>query len=124
MPTLGEKIDRLQNLRSQRKEAEQTVNDFKAQERELEVSIMRDMNDAHIERAAGSEASVTYNKNVVPRVTDWDAFHSFVYDERAFHLLERRASAAAYREELEVREGEAIPGVEPFTRETLSLRGR
>ena len=124
MPTLGQKIDRLQNLRSQRKEAEQTVNDFKAQERELEVSIMRDMNDSNIERAAGSEASVTYNKSIVPRITDWDSFYAFIYDNRAFHLLERRAASAAYREELEAREGEAIPGVEPFTRESLSLRGR
>jgi hypothetical protein len=40
----------------------------------------------------------------------------------ALHLLQRRPATAAFRELQEA--GEAVPGLEPFTKRAISLRAK
>jgi hypothetical protein len=55
-----------------------------------------------------------------PSVKDWDAFYKHIKDSDAFHLLQRRAAAAAFRELWDI--GQVVPGVESFTQRTINLR--
>ena len=65
-------------------------------------------------------ASITLK--TVANVIDWEKFHRYIKQHSAFHLLHRRVSDAAFREEVEERKGKLLPGTEKFVKKTLSLR--
>ena len=65
-------------------------------------------------------ASAILTETVVPKIDDWDEFYSYIQENEAFHLLQRRPSTAACRETLEA--GEQIAGVSTFTKRAISLR--
>ena len=85
---------------------------------------MERMDAEQIGSSAGKSASVSISEVVVPTVKDWDAFYTYINRNKAYHLLERRPTSIAYREELESRNGKLLPGVESFTRRTLNLRSK
>ena len=56
----------------------------------------------------------------VPVVKDWDALYNYIRTSGYFHLLNRAPNAASFRELFE--RGEAIPGVESFTKRSLNFK--
>ena len=68
----------------------------------------------------GKRITVSVSPEVVANVEDWIAFEEYIYTNRALYLLQRRTSAPSYREEVAAK-GE-IPGVQPFTKQKLSLK--
>lgn len=123
--SLGKKIDKLHALRDKITAENKKVDALKQQKNELEAEIINDMK-AHgdLEQASSSKATATRTIQPVPHVTDWERFYRYILKNRALHLLERRPAGAAYRELMEQRKGRAVPGVETFNKETLSLRKR
>jgi len=57
---------------------------------------------------------------VLPVVKDWDAIYAFIYDHKAFDLLQKRLSTTAWREMHE--ENIILPGTEEFFQIKASLR--
>lgn len=121
--TDGEIIDKMFELREQRKALEDQANKIKAEGSVLEDELMARMEANKVDKMTGRKASVSISKVVVGNVEDWDKFHQYIYKNKAGHLLQRRVSDPAYRELLEtLSAGKQVPGVTPFTKKTLGLR--
>lgn len=121
---LGKKIDELHSTRESIRDLEKEVKGFNETKAQLEVQIMEHMLQQELDKASGSLATVSLTESVVPAVKDWDAFLTYIHRHKAYHLLQRRAAVPAYREELELRKGKGVPGVDTFNKSNLSVRSR
>jgi len=63
--------------------------------------------------------TVSISKTDVASVKNWTLFEDYIYNNKTLHLLQRRVSNDAYREEVKL-VGE-LPGVETFEVITLNL---
>lgn len=117
---MGTIIDRLFELRTEKSDLNDKIKVINAEMEALEVLLMARLDDEETIKACGKNAGVTITTLVVPNVTDWDAVHAYIVDHQACYLLEKRLSAAPWRE-LEAM-GTHIPGTEPFEKRSLSLR--
>ena len=70
--------------------------------------------------AGGLKSTARISETEVPSVVEWDEFYKYIKDKNAFHLLQKRAAASAWAEEIKI-EG-PVPGVEAFTQRKISLR--
>lgn len=71
-------------------------------------------------RAGGMFASGTVTETDTPNVEDWDAFYEYMRTEKMMYLVQKRAAVKACQElwEMDIK----IPGVEIYTKRSLSLR--
>jgi hypothetical protein len=120
--TLGQCIDKLYTLRQERKEIERKAEAVKEKESALERHIIESFSKTDLDGARGTVAVAGLSQATVPTVKDWDALYKYVKKHNAFDLLQKRVSATAYRERLDVKE--VVPGVEPFITTKLSLTKR
>ena len=117
---MGAIIDRLCELRSEKSALNEKVKVINAEMEALEATLMGKLDDEETIKACGKTAGVTITTLVVPNVTDWNAVHQYIVDNDACYLLEKRLSAAPWRELAAM--GTQIPGTEPFEKRSLSLR--
>jgi len=118
----GDLINRVAKLKAQISDINADLTELKAEKEELESQIITRLSAVGLKRAGNGDYTVSITSNIVPSVKDWDAFYAYMKANDAYYMLERRPLATAYREALEMRKGEPIPGVEPFERISLSLR--
>lgn len=118
MATLGELLDAVVEadnaasvIRAQLNEADRAL-------REAEEALLLGMQEQGVDRVRNDHLTVTSVTKSRPHVTDWELFYETVREHP--QLLERRVSAKPYAELLELRQGEAIPGVQMY--EYISLR--
>lgn len=126
--TLGEATDKLWALREEKRKLEAEV-------KRLELAIKGDPDknivgmegvvisllDAQgTRKAEGKHASVSVGESVVCNVEDWELFWAYVAKNKFFHLVQKRVSDPAARELWAM--GKVLPGAQPFTKRTLSLR--
>ena len=78
------------------------------------------MEDQGETRSATDNFSVTLKEDVLPQITDFDALCNWVLENKNFGLFRKQLLATAYREELQL--NEAIPGVEPVTKQNLTFK--
>ena len=57
-----------------------------------------------------------------PHAENWDEFYKYIKRGGKLHLLERRISAKAFEEDLDLRKGKPIPGVSIYEYKALSKR--
>lgn len=119
LTSLGHGIDKLWELREQKRALTKQIEDIDAQCNELELALLDRLDAEGTTKASSSRATVTATESVVPRLTDWDLFTSYILKTKMFHLLERRPSVSGCRELFE-KKG-MIPGVEPFKKRKLRL---
>ena len=115
-------IKQLAGLRERISKKNAEADELKAKRDELEQLLIAVLKKAGTPRVNNGAYTASLTKRVLPTVTDWDEFYEFIKDNDAMFMLERRPSSTAYRDMLESRDGEAIPGVESFEKETISLR--
>lgn len=120
VPTMGALIDSIWAAREEKRRLEAEIKKIEAVIGEHQTQLMERMEAEGTDKAQGSKASVSISKNVVADVKDWDAFWPYIAKNKFFHLVQRRVSDPAYRELLEA--GKNVPGVEPFTKHTLTVR--
>lgn len=110
---LGEMSKLLFHLKERKAELNEdlkSVNeDIKNVERQL-FSAMQDRENP-LYKITGEYGTVYIQRQVVPKVVNWEEFENYVYEHRALHMLERRPSRIAFRELYE--QGDAVPGVDP-----------
>lgn len=111
---LGNIVDDIYAIRSQRLELEQQVTELKQRQQALESEFAEKAAEQNITSARGHYASASVSETTLPAVNDWDAFYDFIKDHNYFHLLEKRPSVGGCRELFEKEVD--IPGVEPFTK--------
>lgn len=89
--------------------------------RELEKLLLEKLEENGTDQCAiNGLGTISRKEAIVPNAKDWNAIHSFIQETGSFHLLNKALNAAAYRETVEM--GEQVPGIEPFTRVSLSVR--
>jgi hypothetical protein len=118
--TLGDKINRLEELKLERAEIARTDKDLKAEYDDLEAQVLAQLKEYGITQSRGTLATATISEITVPTIESWDKFEQYVKDNDAFYMLEKRVSGASFREL--IAQGETIPGLKPFVKTSLSLR--
>lgn len=120
--TLAMQADLLAADRAVIRELDDRLKALKKSYREKEEKILAQMQEEGALKVTGFEATISLSIQTVASVKDWDAFYDYILEEKAFHLLERRPASKPWREEVEIRHGQAVPGVEGFEKRTLNLR--
>lgn len=118
--TTGSIIDRLYEIRSERKILSDQDKELKHEFDELEQVLITRLKADDSLQGKTKTATATITETVVPTIKDWDAFERYVLENNALYLLQRRPASAAFRELLNM--GETVPGLEPFTSLSISLR--
>lgn len=117
---IGAMIDELMELRHRKRELNDQLKELDEEYKALESRIMETMDREGTRLTASSRTRVSISESTVPTVTDWEAFEQYVKENDAMYLFERRVASKPWRELQE--SGERVPGTEPFTRRSLSLR--
>ena len=118
---LGEEIDTLFAIREQIRLREEETKGLQQVYEQKQTQLLARLKEEGIEAARGTRATAGVKTAIVPQVENWEEFYRYVHRNKAYHLLERRPSATAYRELIEQRK-KPLPGVVSFTRQTLNLR--
>lgn len=121
-PTLQELITQSKNLRNIAADHTRMADDAKAKREEIDQQIIALLEAQGVDSTRTDVASVSISTTNCPNVDDWDAFASYVVQNNAVYLLQRRVSGKAV-EEL-VAGGETVPGVSFFAKKSLNLRSR
>ena len=119
-PTLGKLIDEMLAIRDVRSDLAKQDKGLKERFDELELAVMQKLNDEDTIQGKSKKATATISSIVVPSIKNWEDFEEYIYENRALYMLEKRPSGATFRELLA--QGEEIPGLEPITKSTISLR--
>ena len=117
---LGELIDLAFELREQKRVKEAETKEISAELTTVEGKIFARLEDIGVTTAKATLASATITEQVVPVVSDFEQVLKWIKENDAFYMLQRRISSPAYKEILDM--GGEIPGVEPYTKRTISLR--
>lgn len=86
----------------------------------LETELITRLDEQGMKKASGEAGTASITEQILPQVVDWDALYTHIHETESYFLLQRRPAAAAFRE-LHA-SGEEVPGIEPFTQRTISLR--
>jgi len=111
-------IKQLASIKKQIETANKSIKDLKSKKQEVEFLIMQDLTDDGSSLSCTEHGTVSINPRLVPSVKNWAEFEAYIYENRALHLLQRRPSSDAYRDEIKIH-GD-IPGVETFEVTTLN----
>ncbi len=117
---VGDLIEQAHQLREHIRAEEKELNLRKDELKQLSLDIMHKMDEVGVDRLGGRTANVSIAEQEVPTVKDWDAVYDYIKSQDAFYLLQKRMSAAAFRELLAM--GQTIPGVEIYKDRKLNLR--
>lgn len=118
--TTAEIIATMVEIRDEKRKISEREKALNEKWRSLELELLIRLDDQGMEKASTKMGTASINEVVLPQVVDWDTFNQHILDTEALYLLQRRPAAAAYRELLE--SGEAVPGVEPYTKRSIGLR--
>ena len=82
---------------------------LKSRKLELETQIATTLKNQGIDRVGNDTCTVSIKTETVPTVENWDFVYQHILDTKQFELLQKRMSATAYRELLQL--GMDLPGV-------------
>lgn len=118
--TLGAATDKMWALREEKRKLGVEEKRIDGELKELETTIFGLLDAQDTRKAEGKKASVSIGEVVVGTVDDWDALWPYIVKNKYFHLVQKRVSDPGLRELWE--KGKVVPGVQPFTKRTLSVR--
>ena len=113
-------IDERASLKAMMDGLNKRLKEFRAALDQVDILLLKKLDDEGLNRTANSIASVSINEDTVPDVSDWDALYAHVIATGDFSLIQRRVSSTAYRELLKM--GEAVPGLQPRTIRRINFR--
>lgn len=119
--SLTDHIAQLREIKTKITVINTTLNDLKSSQAALEQEILHALdNMGHETTSITTKAgTVSILVNNVPVVKDWNLVYKYIVKHNAFYLLQRRMSATAFREFVEMEE--TIPGTEVFPKRTIGL---
>jgi len=118
--TTGNIVKRMIELRDERRTIASRDKELIAEWKSLESELLLRLDEQGMESAKTAAGTASISEIILPNVVDWDAFYAYMKEEDALHLLQRRPSAAAFRELND--SGTTIPGVDAYTQRTIGLR--
>lgn len=119
---LGQLCDAIARKGDEISELEARVRELRTEKGTLEDKLMLAMDAAGTEMARGEYATIS--KSVVEQfqVDDWESLYRYLQRNNAPHLLQRRLSVEAVREEVKRRRGKELPGTSRFEQARLNVR--
>jgi hypothetical protein len=114
---VGAVADRFFAVKDQLKALNEQVKLLEEEFADAERALIEVLDDAGIESGGRNGAKFRVENAVFPKVEDWGAYWDHIYDNRAFHLLEKRPAIKACRELFDL--GQALPGVVKFTKRKI-----
>lgn len=117
--TVGACVDQLYALREERLALGRRLDEMKQHEAALEEHIFQQFDKQELAGAKGAVAVAAVKTQVTVTLTDWDAFLEGVKKAKAWDMLRRQPASKAVLERWDA--GKTVPGVEPFTKVSLSL---
>ena len=118
--TIGQKIDKLEALRVKQRAAATIHDAIKKDYDALAAEIMAELAANDSPKAGTKKATVGLKETVVANIVDFDEAFKYAAKKGYSHLFQRRISDPAYRELLALSKGKGVPGLEPFTRLSLT----
>lgn len=119
---IGERIDDLVEQREKMRTIQKGLDELKAVYDMDVIKILKTLDEQGLPKASGKIGTVSIKETTVAHVLDWDKVYNFILRSKAFHLMQRRISDGAFREQLKIRKGKRIPGVESFVKRGINLR--
>ena len=124
--TENTKLDELMNAlvttRTEIRSLQQEEKALKVHQNDLESEIMWKMEEQGLDQIANDKCTISKKKEVVPTVEDWDVLHQHIIETNRFELLQKRMSATAYRELLQMEM--SVPGVKATELTKIDYRGK
>ncbi len=113
-------IARLVEVRDERRRIRERDQELTEKWRALEMELLVRLDEQGMLKASTGVGTASITETVLPNVTDWDAVYEHIKETGDFYLLQKRPSAAAFRELHN--SGEVIPGIEAYTKRSIALR--
>lgn len=121
--TVRELVEQLVEIRDERSHISEKDKILGDRFRAIETVLMAKLDEQGMKRATvDGVATATLTEVVLPQVRDWDAVYEYILRTDSMHLLQKRPAAAAFRELIDA--GESVPGIDPYTKRSISLRKR
>lgn len=117
---LDDLIDKMFLLREQIRGLDAQKKEVSTELTELQLEFQARCSEAGTDYARGKLASASITEQVVPNIDDWGKVSEWILENDALYLVHRRISAGPWKELMDA--GEEVPGIEPFTKKTVSLR--
>lgn len=118
--TTADIINRLLDIREQRREIAAKDKTLKEEADALEEALLVKMREQGSTRVSNKRGTAIISETIVPSVDDWDAVFAYIKDNDAMYLMTKKLASAAFRELIE--SGQEIPGVRPVTKVDINLR--
>jgi len=119
---LGDMIDSLHRFDENIRTIEASLKKLKSKRFTMEMTLLGQMQDGKLKKAAGSRALAFISKREIPTIKDQRAFQKYVKKHGAFDLYQNRVATKAWKARLD--DGEAVPGIEIFKKVSVSIRKR
>lgn len=113
-------IAQLVEVRDEKRRIKEREKELIEKWRTLEMELLVRLDEQGMKKASTNDGTASVTEVVLPQVTDWDALFEHISATGDFYLLQKRPAAAAFRELHE--SGEVIPGIDPYTKRSISLR--
>lgn len=113
-------IAKLVEVRDERRRIGEREKELIDEWRSLEMELLVRLDEQGMKKASTDDGTASVTEVVLPQVTDWDEVYKHIKETGDFYLLQKRPAAAAFRELHE--SGQEIPGMEPYTKRSISLR--
>lgn len=117
---VGKLTDRLFDLKERKADLNADLKEVNGEIRKVEMELLDEMHTQGLYKAGNRRGGVYISRQVVPKVTNWDAFYDYIKEHDYLHMLERRISRKAYQEQYE--DGQDVPGVDPVVFDELRTR--
>lgn len=115
-------LSELHRVRLELRELQEKEKLLTSTKNELEAKIVSSLEQQGIAQVANDKATVSIKKEIVPTVENWDAFQAFIAETGMFELMQKRASATAYRELQQM--GQEVPGVRATELTRVNFRSK
>jgi hypothetical protein len=113
-------IAKLVAVRDERRRIRERDQELVEEWRSLEMELLVRLDEQGMLKASTTDGTATITEVVLPQVQDWDALWEHIRDTGDFYLIQKRPAAAAFRELNDA--GIEVPGIEPYTKRSISLR--
>jgi len=121
--SMGDLADSIYAMNESIAAADAVTENLRNERKALEVRLMGEMEGQGLDQVRGQIATCSLGKKTRYAIQDFDDFSRFVLRRKALYLFEKRPAQVAVKE-LEEQMGKPIPGLQPFTTQSLNVRKR
>ena len=119
---LGEKIDLVWSIRSQRMELERQAAQLEEDEKVMKAEILKLLQASEVTILGGALAIASREPKTIPAIREWATLYQHIQATGEFDLLQKRLGEAAVKERWD--EGLAVPGVDKLPMEILKITAK